>query len=146
MPGRPVQQDFDDLSDDGKANLLGQMADVLACFQRYKLPHSIRDYGGVCFDTAGRYCSAPLSIMDDGPFSTYEAFVRGTIQSKLRQADEDPQVDGWRQNQLRGRLDRFLTSGLHQAVKDSVGKLDKVLIHADLCKNDHTLHEHMPFH
>ena len=122
------------------------MAGVLACFQRYKLPDSIQEYGGVCFDNAGRYYSAPLGVMDDGPFSTYEAFVRGAIRSKLRQADQDPQVDGWRDNRLRGRLDHFLTSGLRHAVKDSVGKLDKVLVHADLCKNDHTLHEHMTFH
>ena len=135
MPGRPVLADFDGFNDQEKAATLGQMADVLACFQRYKLPNSVEEYGGLSFDSAGHYVSAPLSIMDGGPFSTYEELVRMTIQSKLSQADDDHQVNGWRENNVRSRLDSFLANGLHQAVSDAVSKPDKVLVHADFCKN-----------
>lgn len=107
-----------------------QMADVLSSLQLIELPHSIRDYGGLGFGPSREYVSASLSIMDAGPLPTYEELVRATIQLKLTKADTDPQVDGWRANGVRTRLEKFLAERLHFAV-ESMGSFPKALVHAD---------------
>ena len=130
MAGRPLLHDFQQMSDKDKAVILKQMADVLAALQQYQLPATIRDYGGLDFGPSGEYVSAPLSILDGGPFPTYAGLVKATIQSKLAKADTDPQVHGWRANGVRARLDRFIAEGLHVAMENMV-TFPKVLVHAD---------------
>ena len=130
MAGRPLLNDFRQMSDKDKAFILRQMADVLAILQQYQLPATIRDYGGLDFSPSGEYVSAPLSIMDAGPFTSYADFVKATIQSKLAKADTDPQVQGWRANGVRARLDKFIAQGLHVAM-ENMGTFPKVLVHAD---------------
>jgi len=133
MPGTPLLEDFDSMSDEAKGIILGQIADIVACFQRYQLPYTIREYGGLDFGPSGEYVSAPLSILDGGPFSSYEAFVRGIVQSKLAKADADPRVNGWRENNVRSRLDKFITHGLRSIMED-MNNCRKVLVHGDFCK------------
>ena len=130
MAGSPLLDDFGQMSDVDKACILRQMADVLSSLQLIELPPSVRDYGGLGFGSSGEYVSAPLSIMDAGPFPTYGELVKATVQSKLNKADTDPQVDGWRANGVRTRLEKFLVEGLHVAMK-SMGSFPKALVHAD---------------
>ena len=101
------------------------MADVLTILRQYQLlaRSTIRDYGGLDFGPLGEYVSAPLSIMDAGPFTTYEDLVRATIQSKLAKADTDPQMEGWRVNVIPRRK----TPGSH----GEHGTFPQVLVHAD---------------
>ena len=108
MAGKPLLDDFHQMSDNDKAFMLGQIADVLTILQQYQLPATIRYYGGLDFGPSGEYVSAPLSILDAGPFTTYAGLVKSTIQSKLAKADTDPQVQGWRANGVRARLDNFI--------------------------------------
>ncbi|KAL8839661.1 MAG: hypothetical protein Q9170_001667 [Blastenia crenularia] len=130
MAGSPLLDDFDQMSDEDKGFILRQMAAVLTILQQYQIPSTIQGYGGLGFGPSGEYVSAPLSIMDAGPFTTYEGLVKATIQSKLAKADMDPQVEGWRANGLRVRLDRFIAEGLHVAM-ENMGAFPKVLVHAD---------------
>lgn len=130
MAGRPLLDDFGQMNDVDKACILNQMAEVLSSFQKIELPATIRDYGGLGFGPSGEIVSAPMSIMDAGPFSTYEELVNATIQSKLTEADTDPQVEGWRANGVRARLDKFISQGLHAAMQ-SMANFPKALVHAD---------------
>ena len=130
MAGRPLLNDFHEMNDKDKALILNQMADVLAIIQQHPLPATIRDYGGLDFSPSGEYVSAPLSILDGGPFTTYADLVKATIQSKLSKADGDPQVQGWRANGVRARLDKFIAEGFHAAM-EKMGTFPKVLVHAD---------------
>ena len=130
MAGRPLLNDFRWMNDKDKALMLSQMADVLAILQQHPLPATIRDYGGLDFSPSGEYVSAPLSILDGGPFTTYAGLVKATIQSKLAKADNNPQVQGWRANGVRARLDKFIAEGLHVAM-ENMGTFPKVLVHAD---------------
>lgn len=130
MAGSPLLDDFGRMSDDDKAVILRQMADVLTILQRHQLPAAIRDYGGLAFDPSGEYVSAPISTMDAGPFATYADLVKATVQSKLVIADTDPQVEGWRGNGVRARLDKFVSEGLHVAM-EKMGNFPKVLVHSD---------------
>ena len=130
MAGKPLLDDFHQMSDDDKAFMLGQMADVLTILQRYQLPTTIKDYEGLDFGPSGEYVSAPMSILNAGPFTTYAGLVKATIQSKLAKADTDPQVQGWRANGVRARLDKFIAEGFHVAM-ENMGNFPKVLVHAD---------------
>ena len=130
MAGRPLLNDFHQMNDKEKALILNQMADVLAILQRHQLPATIRDYGGLDFSPSGEYVSAPLSILDGGPFTTYADLVKATIQSELAKADTDPQVQGWRANGVRARLDKFIAEGFLVAM-ENMGTFPKVLVHAD---------------
>lgn len=130
MAGNPLLDDFHRMNDEDKALILRQMADILTILQRYQLPATIRDYGGLDFGPSGEYVSAPISIMDAGPFATYEDLVKATIQSKLVKSDTDPQVEGWRANGVRARLDKFIAEGLHVAM-ENMRSFSKVLVHAD---------------
>ena len=130
MAGCPLLADFGQMSDKDKACILRQMADVLTILQQYQLPATVRGYGGLDFGPSGEYVSGPLSILHAGPFTTYGDLVKATIQSKLTKADTDPQVEGWRANGVRSRLDKFIAEGLH-ATMENMGTFPKVLVHAD---------------
>ena len=130
MTGSPLLEDFGQMNDADKACILSQIADLLSNFQLIELPTSIRDYGGLGFGLSGEYVSAPMSIMDTGPFPTYKDLVHATIQSKLDKADTDPQVKGWRANGVRARLEQFIAEGLPVVIK-SMGSFPKALVHAD---------------
>lgn len=133
MSGSGPLAEFSSWSEEDKANILDQMADVLACLQRFQLPSTIDQYGGVGFDAEGNYVNTALSMYDAGPFETYPELLRATITSKLIKADGDSRVRGWRDNGIRVRLDEFLNRGLPTLLQ-GVASLDKVLVHADFCK------------
>ena len=139
MAGKPLLDDFHQMSDIDKAFILRQMADVLTTLQQYQLPATIQEYGGLDFGPSGEYVSAPMSILDAGPFTTYSDLVKATIQSKLAKADADPQVQGWRANGVRARLDKFIAEGFHVAM-ENMGTFPKVLVHADFstCNRYHS--------
>ena len=130
MTGSPLLDDFSQMIDVDKVCILRQMADVLSCFQLIQLPATIQEYGGLGFGPSGEYVSAPMSFLDAGPFPTYEDLLKATIQSKLAKADNDPQVQGWRANGVRARLDEFIAEGLHTSM-ESMGSFPKTLVHAD---------------
>ncbi|QIW99938.1 hypothetical protein AMS68_005456 [Peltaster fructicola] len=90
-----------------KANVLAQMADILACLQRFELPSTLDEYGGISFDESGRYISTALSIYPGGPFA-----------------------HGWRDHNIRQRLDNFLSAGPH-SVFQQILPIKRVLVHAD---------------
>ena len=118
------------MSDEDKACILRQMADVLTVLQQYQLPATVEGYGGLNFGPSGEYVSGPLSILHAGPFTSYGDFVKATIQSKLTKADTDSQVEGWRANGIRSRLDKFIAEELDATMKN-MGTFPKVLVHAD---------------
>ncbi|KAI9654791.1 MAG: hypothetical protein M1821_005785 [Bathelium mastoideum] len=131
MPGEPLLKDFQGMKDEDQAKILGQMADILACFQAYKIPGSVQGFGGLRFGPHGEFHSAPLSIFAGGPFSTYEDLVRKTIESKLQKSENDAHVQGWRDSDVRERLESFLARGLHQIMSGSLNQLDRAFVHAD---------------
>jgi hypothetical protein len=133
MSGDPLPIDFQSMKDDVQAKILEQMADILGCFQAYRVPASVKGFGGLCFGPNGEFNSGPLSILDGGPFQTYEALVRKTIESKLQKSDSDTQVRGWRDSDVRARLESFLAKGFHQLFSNDLSRLDQAFIHADFC-------------
>nr|POF15047.1 hypothetical protein CFP56_72151 [Quercus suber] len=133
MSGVSILDEFSSFNAEEKTNVLEQMADILACFQRFHLPDTIDKYGGIGFDNSGQYVSTALSIFNGGPFVTHRELILATVMSKLVHADDDPRVKGWRDNGVRERLNDFLDRGLTVLLRDTA-TLDRVLVHADFCK------------
>jgi hypothetical protein len=74
-----------------------------------------------------------MTLIDGGPFQSYEALCSEIIHSQLTLADQSAILEGWRPNGIRRRLDQFLMEGLHQ-VMSQVDSSKKVLVHGDLSK------------
>lgn len=63
MPGILLLEDFEKMGNENKAVILKQMANVvLACLSRHPLPSTIREFGGLDFNSRGEYVSAQLDI------------------------------------------------------------------------------------
>ena len=135
MSGEPLLQDFQGMKDEEQATVLEQMADILASFQAYKIPDSVQGFGGLRFGPHGEFNSAPLSIFAGGPFPTYEALIRKTIESKLLKSEDDTNIQGWRDSDVRKRLESFLARGLHQTMSRGLNQLDRAFVHADFCES-----------
>ncbi|PNS20973.1 Acyl-CoA dehydrogenase family member 10 [Sphaceloma murrayae] len=128
--GKALLEDFEGMDDEKRAAILGQMADILMALQKYRLPKSIREYGGIAFNTAGDIVSAPMSIHQAGPFRSYNDLVLATIRTKLLKADSEARLQGWHGQGIRARLHDFLEERFGFAMS-LVTTLDKTLVHGD---------------
>ncbi|KAK4981016.1 hypothetical protein LTR28_009277 [Elasticomyces elasticus] len=86
-PGCPLSREFNAISFEDKKAVLAQMAHVFGLLQQCQILDSIKEYGGVDFDWSGNIISAPMTLVNGGPFPTYEACYKGIRQSKLAEAD-----------------------------------------------------------
>ncbi|WQF82783.1 Putative aminoglycoside phosphotransferase, protein kinase-like domain superfamily [Colletotrichum destructivum] len=135
MPGTiPERGGFEDFSLQDKTVLLGQMADILALLQNYTVPETVSKYGGLRFDENGNVISGQMTMFTGEPSLTYRDFLRGIFKVKLEEADNNPVIQGWKQNGIRARLDDFIDHRLEGLLGDD--EPQKVLIHADLTTNN----------
>lgn len=115
----------------GERAYFRQIAQVVKLLQDYKLPTTIKGYGGVVFDNDGNMVSSKMSLPCGGPFSTYKALLKGMCQWQLNAADRSQIIGGWKESKLRERMDQFLTHGLDELLKD-IPEDQPTLIHADI--------------
>ncbi|KAK1613535.1 hypothetical protein BDP81DRAFT_336811 [Colletotrichum phormii] len=135
MPGAiPERAGFNDFSLRDKVVLLGQMADILALLQDFKVPKTVDRFGGLRFDQHGDVISAQMTMFTGEPSVTYVDFLRNIFRVKLREADENPVIQGWMEGGVRSRLDEFIDRRLPEALVDHEPR--KALVHADLTTNN----------
>ena len=134
MPGVPLDQKFGNLSSDAQKIILEQIAGALTSIQRYELPKTIHEYGGLTFDEAGNIVSAEMTILHGGPFKTLQDFYRSQFESQLRVAEKSPVIKGWADSNIGTRLNNFLTSDLDLCLQD-YDTDKKVLVHGDFSKS-----------
>lgn len=133
MPGIMPDKVFKDLGLEGKSVVLAQMADILALLQKYPVPQTIDNFGGLKFDENGKIVSAQMTIYKGEPSATYQDFIRSIFDVKLQETDENPVMQGWRDKGIRKRLDTFIDSRLGDILKDHRHPT-KVLVHSDFCE------------
>lgn len=131
MTGKSLE--FKSITIQDKHTILLQIAEIFEAIQKYQLPDTIKEYGGLRFDETGVIVSAPITLIDGGPFQSYEALYYEIIHSQLMVADKSAILEGWRLDGVRRRLDQFLVEGLHQVMRQ-VDSSKKVLVHGDLSK------------
>ncbi|KAH9222213.1 hypothetical protein DL95DRAFT_354443 [Leptodontidium sp. 2 PMI_412] len=136
MPGSPLDESLPSMSTAQKKNIFTQIATILKGLQDFKVPESITGFGGVTFNHEGGIVSAQMTTVGAGPWGSYEDFFRGRIHAALREADQNPYIQGWRANGIRDRLDAFVNDGLATRF-DSLGcRNERVITHLDFTPNN----------
>lgn len=131
MPGVPLDQKFSVLSEDNKKKVLEEMARVIYAFQRFRLPETIKGYGGLTFDKNESIVGGQMTIVPDGPFEDLEGLYRALLISQIIESEGSAILKGWRFDDTRNRLDKFVAKGLKQAIGESIQEQAKVLVHGD---------------
>lgn len=134
--GVPLDTKFKDLSDDERNIVLGQIADVFTGIQRAPLPDSITSHGGLTISESGKIVGGKMTILEGAPWNSYTEFWRCKLESSLRDADRSSNLQGWKPNGVRQRIDKFISSGLGPYLASAgVDETQRVLIHGDLSKS-----------
>lgn len=135
MPGVPLADAFSGMSLVQKQGILGQIAELLKGLQEFKLPDSIKGWGGVTYDDSGVVVSAPMTVVGAGPWSSLQDSFRGRLKEALNKTDISPHLRGWRSNGVRERIDRFVEHGLAAQFVHLASKHDRSIIHGDFSKS-----------
>jgi len=135
MAGSMPDKTFNDLPLRSKRIILGQMADIFSLIQKFELPSTVNGFGGLRFDEGGEVVSAQMTLVKGGPWEGYEELVMTDLAERLKTAEETVVIGGWRANDVRERLDRWLESGLGTMIKEVPRR--NVCVHADLSKLYH---------
>lgn len=138
MPGTMPDKVFKELTIQDKSVVLSQMAEILALLQKFPVPQTVDKFGGVRFDEVGNIVSAQMAIYKGEPSTNYEDFIRAIFNVKLQEADDNPVMQGWRDNGVRARLDHFVEHGLGDILKGHEHP-KKVLVHCDFSKYTYRL-------
>lgn len=128
--GVPLDKHFETLDREGKAFVLEQLADVFAAIQKAPVPKHLTQLSGINFDTLGNPIAGDMTTVEGGPWSSYVDFWRSRLTARLEGADESSVIGGWKKNDTRQRIDKFLLTGLDQVIGPSEG-LARVLVHGD---------------
>lgn len=135
MRGTMPARGFDALSLQDKSVVFGQMSDILALLQRFKIPRTVDRFGGLKFDEqSGEVISAQMAIFTGDPSLTYKDLLRNIFRVKLGEADDNPVMRGWKENGVRVRLDDFIDNRLDDIFKNH-NDTQKVLVHGDFSKS-----------
>lgn len=133
MGGIQLDKEFRRLDKDHKQDILHQIADVFKLIQRYPVPESVKGYGGLAFNESGEIVTGPTTIPCGGPFSEFHEMYTQMLRRQLIESDTSERITGWRQNGLRGRLERFAANGIaERVVENPVPR--QTLIHGDYSK------------
>jgi len=125
-------KDVESLDDKTQRFVLDQIAAVLKAFQDFRLPESVKGFGGLTFDEDGVMTSTKSVIPCGGPFSSYSNFLRGMLEWQLEATERSSHLRGWREYpELRKRLQTFFSDGL-EAQLARVPEQQQVMVHGDL--------------
>jgi hypothetical protein len=107
MPGENLQDKFGLLGDDAKRNIVIQIAQIFKCIQRYRLPGSIRGYGGIGYAEDGSIVTGPTVIAGGGPCETHSELYIEYLQTQRTLSGQCDVVQGWKGTDLPGRIERL---------------------------------------
>ncbi|KAI5195637.1 hypothetical protein AUEXF2481DRAFT_31497 [Aureobasidium subglaciale EXF-2481] len=135
VQGSQLDRVFETASGDLKQSVLDQMADIVAAMQSFAVPHTITQYGGVSFSPTGDVISGPMTTLSEGPFQTRACLYQTFLTQQLSSADRSPVLQGWRDDGLRARLERFCADELPELALTSENS-NKTIVHSDFTMNN----------
>ncbi|KAK6215638.1 hypothetical protein QIS74_08657 [Colletotrichum tabaci] len=128
--GVPLAGKFAGMDPDVKREVLAQVAEVFKHIQSFKLPDSVKTYGGLNFSDGGGLVGGPTPIAGGGPCNSLSELYAEYFQTQIAFADKCDIVRGWKDSELRARLERFGKEGLKSLVARVDARL--TLVHGDL--------------
>lgn len=122
MPGINIEDNFHNMPLKSQRHVLSQIAGVLKSVHDFKLPSAASNFGGLAFGNKGEIINGPFVVEPyDGPYADMKSYYEGMLRGQLAEADRSRVANGWRDTDLRTRLDRFASEGLESV-------LSKVLV------------------
>ena len=104
MPGTMPHREFDNMSLQDQSAVLGQMADILTLLQQFEIPKTVERLGGLSFGKDGSIISAEMTMFKGEPCISYKDLIRTMFRVKLQEADDNPVMQGWRDQGVRTNL------------------------------------------
>lgn len=131
--GVPLGDKLPDLDFEKKRDILRQIAQIFKLIQSFTLPDSITTYGGVGFSEDGAFTGSSTPIAGGGPCNTLSDLYAEYFQMQIGFADKCDIVQGWKNSELRSRLEAFGAEGLKSLVEKLSAR--PTLVHGDFGKS-----------
>ncbi|ROW05816.1 hypothetical protein VMCG_05139 [Cytospora schulzeri] len=132
--GSDLDAQFPNLSVEERNAVVEQIAVVLSAIQRVTIPEGATEFGALTF-VDGKIVSGQMPLLKGGPWRSYSALWAAKLQAQLEDSENSPLLKGWRTENIRERLDRFLANGVDK-VLDEIDVTQRVLVHGDLTMNN----------
>lgn len=134
--GVSLDEHFPSLSTTKKKGVLERIADVIVGIERSPLPLEVEQFGGLTIEKKGSIISGEMTIVEGGPWKTYEAWWQDRLQYELKGADKSPVIEGWRPDgDLRQHIEEFIAHGVSSVLtRAGFDSSRRVLIHGDFSK------------
>lgn len=132
MIGVPLGAELNNLTNGQRIAAVKEVARLVLALQQYKLPPSIKKFGGLDFDPNDNLVSAPLTLYHSGPFGTYSLMFRAMMREKLDLVDKSSVIHGGKESgrDNRRKLERFMAANL-LTLPHSI-ELDRRLVHGKM--------------
>lgn len=108
--GSQLDRVLETASDQLKQSIMTQLAEILYVMQTFEVPQSVTEIGGVSFSSARELVSGPMTTLAKGPFHTYAKLYQALFKQQRISSDKSPILNGWQDEGIRARLDRFCES------------------------------------
>lgn len=134
MPGARMElAAFEKLETDDKRAVLAQIANILKLLQSYELPDSAQGYGGFKFADDGSVALGPTPInAATKRCDTYHELYSEYLHTQLAFMDKCDVVQGWKDSDLRDRIDKFAQEGFSPLLNKALEpKPRPMLVHGD---------------
>ncbi|KAH8678319.1 hypothetical protein BX600DRAFT_493606 [Xylariales sp. PMI_506] len=106
------------LTPENKKIVLSEVATVFKLLQQYEVPSSLKGYGGLGFADDGSIITGPTTIFGaTKQCESYHELYRQYLQTQLAFMDKCDIVCGWKDTNLRQRIDRFVAEGFEPLLK-----------------------------
>ncbi|CEJ86527.1 hypothetical protein VHEMI04130 [[Torrubiella] hemipterigena] len=134
--GADLDGQFPSLTSHEQQKVLETIARITLALQRVPLPPSASQFGGLAFDENGNIVSSQGALLPDGPWASYADVWASKLQSQLAEALIKPALDGWKEQNVASRIEKFIASGGLRSFLDPVDVYRRSLVHGDLTMNN----------
>lgn len=133
MAGERLGDKFEALDDEAKRGVIAQIAQMFKHIQQFRLPSSIKGYGGLGFAGDGSIITGPTVIAGGGPSETHSALYAEYLQTQRALSEQCDVIKGWRGTDLPARIKK-LAKEKFTGVCEWEQDLRPTLVHADFGK------------
>ncbi|KJZ71760.1 hypothetical protein HIM_08845 [Hirsutella minnesotensis 3608] len=134
--GIGLDSEFSSLGLEDKKQVLEQIAHILKAIQAVKIPESVERFGGLTFDSDGRFISGEATLERGKPVDSYAEWRSRKLYKSLENASQNPVIQGWKKGGLNARIERFLSQGGPEETLAEVDLNQKGIIHGDFTTNN----------
>ncbi|KAF7294655.1 Aph phosphorylate [Mycena indigotica] len=135
LEGVPLDTIWPTLDLPARLLIVQQIATILKTLQSIPSPTSVDTFGGLSFTPSGDITTSMHPDGLGGPFSSAHAQWLSMLTLRLRDAEANSVIEGWKANGLRDRIEAFVASHKFSAIINQAAT-EPVFVHGDFnCRN-----------